>query len=159
LFGGLLAILPQGRPVAMRRSSRQIAGVIPRGVAQLLALALLAGACTSGPSAARKSADSQAAKQHAIADAELHKAVQAIKLCARQNDGEYPPAVKNQPGPITMLCGPVSQTIQLRHGDRLTYRPRHGGFTLKITDASGAEDDYGVGGSSGGSPSSGAPSS
>jgi hypothetical protein len=142
LFGGLPAILPQVRPVAMRRSSRQIAGVTPRSVAPLLAIVLLAAACTSEPSAAQKSASSQVAKQNAIANTDLDKAVKAIKLCAQQNEGEYPPAVKNQPGTITMLCGPVSQSIQLTHGNRLTYRPRHDGFTVTITNPAGGTAVY-----------------
>jgi hypothetical protein len=126
----------------MRRSSRQIARVIPRRVAPLLAVVLLAAACTSQPSAADKSAASQAAKQNAIADTDLRTAVKAIKLCARQNAGDYPPAVENQRGPVTMLCGPVSQTIQLTHGNRMTYRPERGGFTVKITNPAGGTARY-----------------
>jgi hypothetical protein len=107
----------------------------------LLAIVLLA-ACTSEPSAAQKSASSQAAKQNAIADTDLDKAVKAIKLCAQQNEGEYPPAVKDQPGTITMLCGPVSQSIQLSPGNRMTYRPKHGGFTVTITNRAGGTVVY-----------------
>jgi hypothetical protein len=127
----------------MRRSSRQIARVSPRRAVPLLAVVLLAGACTSsGPSAAEKSAASQAAKQNAVANTDLRKAVKAIKLCAQQNEGEYPPAVKNQSGTITMLCGPVSQSIHLSHGNRLTYHPRHGGLTVKITNPAGGTAVY-----------------
>jgi hypothetical protein len=121
----------------MHRTSRQIARVSPRRAVPLLAVALLAVGCTSEPSAAEKSAASQAARRTAIADADLREAVRTIKQCVRDGDGEYPPPIRKQAGTITMLCGPLGRSIRLSPGNKLTYLPKGGGFTVEITSAGG----------------------
>jgi hypothetical protein len=138
----------------MRGTSRQIARVSPRRAVPLLAVVLLGAGCTSEPSAAEKSAASQQAKRTAIANADLREAVRTIKQCARDGDGEYPPAIRKQGGTITMLCGPLGRSIELSPGNRLTYRPKDGGFTVEITSPDG-KVAYGTGPV----PGSGAPTS
>jgi hypothetical protein len=118
--------------------------VIPRHAVAVVAVALLAVGCTSESSPAEKSAAAQSAKRTAALNAQLRKAVQTIKQCARDNDGEYPPAIKNQSGTITMLCGPVGRSLTVPKGSHLTYRPRHGGFTVQLTTPDGRVD-YGTG--------------
>jgi hypothetical protein len=111
--------------------------VSPRRAVPLLAVALLALGCTSEPSPAERSSASQQAKRTAVADADLREAVKVIKQCARDAEGEYPPAITKQSGTITMLCGPIGRSIQLSHGNRLTYRPKGGGFTVEIAAPGG----------------------
>ena len=123
----------------MHRTSRQIARVHPRRAVALFVVAVLAVACTSEPSPAEKSS---AAKQDSVAQADLRAAVKAIKLCVKDSDGEYPPAIKNQTGSVTMLCGPVGQSVQVSRGDHLTYAPKDGGFTLEITAPDGSKFNY-----------------
>ena len=126
----------------MRGTSRQIARVDPRRAVSLLVVAAMAVACTSEPSPAEKSAASQAARQNAIANADVREAVKAIKLCVRDSEGEYPPAIKKQSGTITMLCGSVSRSVHLSRGEYLTYAPKHGGFTVVITSRDGSKVNY-----------------
>jgi hypothetical protein len=116
--------------------------VSPRRAVPVLVVALLVAGCTSEPSPAEKSAASQAAKQQAIANTDISRAVTTIKQCVRDGEGEYPPPIKKQSGPVTMLCGPMGRSIQLTHGNRLSYRPKHGGFTVEIITATGATVSY-----------------
>jgi hypothetical protein len=116
--------------------------VSPRRAAPVLVVALLVAGCTSEPSPAERSSASQAAKQQAVAHTDMSKAVTTIKQCVRDGDGEYPPAVKKQGGTITMLCGPMGRSIQLTHGNRLSYTPKRGGFTVEIITAAGATVSY-----------------